>query len=240
MSWLLGAGMGLLLGGPLGAVVGGVLQHMVTKNTRDTGLSKPNQINQETVFVTNLAAIMTKIAMADGRINPEEVRTIRNFFAQKLGYSGQDLEYIYGIIKETEKINPDLWKICHAFRQYAGYEIRMLLLDLAYQIAITDHIITDAEQREINTVASLIGVPEEEHQRIKNKYLSTQSKDNYSILGLRQGASPEEIKKAYRVMAAQYHPDKVTHLGKELIDFANQKFREINKAYDELKKVRGL
>jgi DnaJ like chaperone protein len=239
MRWLLGAGMGFLLGGPLGAVVGGVLQHMVTKDMHNTR-GALNQSNHETVFVTNLAAIMTKIAMADGRINPEEVQTIHNFFAQKLGYTGEDLEYIYGIIKETERVKPDLWKICYAFRQYAGYDIRILLLDLAYQIAITDRIMSDAEQREINIVASLIGISEEEHQQIKNKYLLTHKKDSYSILGLKQGASLEDIKKAYRVMAGQYHPDKVSHLGKELIDFANQKFREINKAYEELKKEKDF
>lgn len=240
MSWLFGAGMGLFMGGPLGAVVGGVLQHMVTKNTRDRIMSQTAPTNQETFFVTNLAAIMTKVAMADGHVSQEEIQIIHNFFSRKLGYKGEELQFIDGIIKETQRVNPDLVQVCQAFRMTSDVQIRMLLIDLTYQIASSDHNIADSEQSTINLIAVQLGIPEEDHQRIKNKYTQGKTKDFYDILGLQSGASPVEIKKAYRSMAAQYHPDKVSHLGKELIEFANQKFSEISAAYGELKKTKGF
>lgn len=59
-------------------------------------------------------------------------------------------------------------------------------------------------------------------------------KDPYRILGIERGVSKEEIKKAYRQLANQYHPDKVTHLGAEFRDLAEKRFKEIHKAYEAL------
>ncbi len=238
MGWFFGAGMGLLLGGPLGAVVGGVMQHVLTKDARDKIMSNPTQTNQETFFVTHLAAIMTKVAMADGHVSQKEVQLIHNFFASKLGYSGEELRFIDGIIRETQHLNPDLLQICRAFRTTSDINARMLLLDITYQIASTDHVITENEQNTINIITSHLDIPNDDHQTIRNKYFHANKKDSYSVFGLEPGATPEEIKKAYRVMASQYHPDKVSHLGKELVEFANKKFTEINAAYGELKKIK--
>lgn len=59
--------------------------------------------------------------------------------------------------------------------------------------------------------------------------------DPYRVLELNRSASGIEIKQAYRRLANQYHPDKVDHLGKEFRDLAEIKFKEIQRAYKELK-----
>jgi DnaJ-domain-containing protein 1 len=58
--------------------------------------------------------------------------------------------------------------------------------------------------------------------------------DPYRILGVAEGASKEDIKAAYKKLAAQYHPDKVQHLGKEFQEMAHKKFVAIQRAYDRL------
>ena len=60
--------------------------------------------------------------------------------------------------------------------------------------------------------------------------------DPYTVLGVKPGASQEEIKAAYKKLASQYHPDKVQHLGKEFQELAHKKFVAIQKAYDALGK----
>jgi uncharacterized membrane protein YkvA (DUF1232 family) len=60
--------------------------------------------------------------------------------------------------------------------------------------------------------------------------------DPYGVLGVQPGASKEEIRAAYKKLAAQYHPDKVQHLGKEFQELAHKKFVAIQKAYDALMK----
>ncbi len=63
-----------------------------------------------------------------------------------------------------------------------------------------------------------------------------QFQDPYTTLGLDRGASEQEIKQAYRQLALRYHPDKVAHLGDEFKALAEKRFREIQQAYEELKR----
>lgn len=58
--------------------------------------------------------------------------------------------------------------------------------------------------------------------------------DPYMALGVRPDATPEEIRKAYRQLVNKYHPDKVIHLGREFQELAEERFKDIQKAYKEL------
>lgn len=61
-----------------------------------------------------------------------------------------------------------------------------------------------------------------------------QSKDPYEVLQIDRGASSEEIKTAYKALAGKYHPDKVLHLGEEFQALAEERFKEIQEAYQKL------
>ena len=60
--------------------------------------------------------------------------------------------------------------------------------------------------------------------------------DPYEILQIPRDATQEEIHKAWVSLAAQYHPDKAAHLGADLQKLAEKRFKEIQRAYDILKK----
>lgn len=62
----------------------------------------------------------------------------------------------------------------------------------------------------------------------------------YLVLGLNISAPKEEIRRRYLELSVKYHPDKVSHLGKELVDLAHHKFVEISKAYEEIRRERGF
>jgi hypothetical protein len=72
----------------------------------------------------------------------------------------------------------------------------------------------------------------------RQEYSGTTEKDPYRILGVKHGATQGEIKEAYRKAAAKYHPDKVSHLGKEFQKLAHQKFVAVQEAYERLIKGR--
>jgi len=58
--------------------------------------------------------------------------------------------------------------------------------------------------------------------------------DPHRVLGIDRNATGAEIKTAYRRLANMYHPDKVAHLGNEFKELAEFKFKEIQRAYQEL------
>ena len=58
----------------------------------------------------------------------------------------------------------------------------------------------------------------------------------YEVLGVSAQASPEEIRRAYQKLVQQYHPDQVEHLGAELREVAERRTKEINAAYNQLKR----
>lgn len=67
------------------------------------------------------------------------------------------------------------------------------------------------------------------------QFASDQMRDPHAVLGVSDGASQEDIRAAYRQLAAQYHPDKLAHLGEEFQALAEQKFKLIQSAYDALR-----
>ena len=66
------------------------------------------------------------------------------------------------------------------------------------------------------------------------------TKGAYEILGVTQSQTNQEIKSAYRKMATKYHPDKVSHLGEDFAKFAEEKFKSVNDAYQQIKKERDI
>jgi uncharacterized membrane protein YkvA (DUF1232 family) len=74
---------------------------------------------------------------------------------------------------------------------------------------------------------------EDQHQKAQTDGRFS-TRDPYEILGVKRGASLNEVKAAYRKLAVKYHPDKVDHLGDEFKVLAERKFKEIQEAYQEL------
>ena len=239
MSWLLGAGMGFLRGGPLGAIIGGSIQHWTTRKFSSANNNKnlPG-IEDRGVFVTSLIVILTKIAMAKGPLISEEVQVIYQFFIKNLNYKVSDLQIINEIIAEARKLNPDMEPFVVQYRKSSQNLYNQLLLALAYQIGLADSKIEQDSQEAINQLAKYLGIDTESHQRMRKKYSLGELVTPYSVLGVEASASFEEIKKAYRKRAAEFHPDRVAHIGKDVAEEAHLKFLQIQSAYEELERLK--
>ena len=65
---------------------------------------------------------------------------------------------------------------------------------------------------------------------------------SYATLGLKPEASAQEVKRAYRKLVSQYHPDKLISQGlpEEMMEMSKNRVREINAAYDKIKASKGI
>ncbi len=192
--------------------------------------------DRQLIFVTNLATLLVSVAMADGVFRPEEERSILSFFKRN-GFAGGDLNLIRRIMKEVAHQKPDLAGVCSEFSRIAKRHDRLLLLRALYVVAMSDREFHPEEQRVINTIAEHLGISDSEKRSIASEFVSDEDR-YYQVLGAAKHASDDEIKKAYREQAGKYHPDRVSHLGKEFIELANQRFQAINEAYQHLSKRR--
>jgi DnaJ like chaperone protein len=201
-----------------------------------------SQTEAHNLFVYLLVNILTRIATIDGAVTREESETIYRFFRDHLRYSQKQLYWVRELMKEARRSTADLESLLFEFKNNFAYEPRLILLELIYQILFTKTAVPPAELDFARKVGVFLEIPAYDQQRIESRYAGRQQQgagrdeDYYRILGLEPGADFDRIKAAYRQLSRQYHPDKVSHLGEEFRQVAEEKMKEINQAYHQLKK----
>ena len=211
-----------------------------------------SQTESHNRFVWLLVQILIHTAKIDGKITQAEVQTIHSFFQYNLRYNQTQMRWVKDIVKEATNSSQSLDQLLHEFKSTFGYEPRLILLELVYQILFTKSQVPEEELKVARYIASYLDISEYDQRTIENKYRYHQqsggsaagggydsSAKHYATLGLTESATMEEIKKAYRKLSMQYHPDKVQHLGEEFQKVAEDKMKEINAAYDFFKKSKG-
>lgn len=193
-------------------------------------------------FVSLLVHILVKVAQFDGNVTRAEQQTIKNFFRTHLHYGQNQMFWVNELIKDATH-NPDsLETLLAQFRSSFAYEPRLILVELVYQVFFSNERVTDQELELARNIAEYLELSPYDLQTIQSRYIHmrhaavTQEQQYYEVLGLQADATFEEIKKAYRKLSMKYHPDKVGHLGEEFRGVAEEKMKEINAAYQFLKK----
>ena len=116
------------------------------------------------------------------------------------------------------------------------------LLGGLFQIALADGIIHPKELEFLKNVAFSFNLSQSDFERITTVYTGASGTDPYQILGISSDALDNEIKKKYRKLIRENHPDTLIAKGmpQEFIDIANEKMANINAAYDQISKERSL
>jgi DnaJ like chaperone protein len=213
---------------------------------RKVATYEQSQTDSHNRFVTLLVRILIHIAKIDGRVSREEVQTIHRFFQYSLRYNQTQMLWVKELIKEATNQPLSLEALLQDFKASFAFEPRLILLELIYQILFTKTQVPAEELEIARRIAAYLDIPPYTQQTMEAKYRyrsapgsganGDTAEQHYAILGLQKGADMEEIKKAYRKLSMQYHPDKVRHLGEEFRTVAEEKMKEINQAYDFFKK----
>lgn len=226
---LWGGILGMMFGGPLGAIAGVYIGSKIDRVSERIG-----GLGESAVFQINLVAILAYVAKVDGHVDKREVDTILALF-KSIGFKTQQMEIIQRTLKFALSQNINLKTTCINYKKASNYEACRMLLRMVYLVVMADGKVDPKERIAIEQIVEYLGIAEEDYQLLQAEFIRTDDK-YYEILGLKRGATKEDVKKAYRKLALEYHPDRVAHLGPEYTKVASEKFKIINEANQKVLK----
>jgi len=232
-KWI-GGGLGWAFGGPIGAILGfamgSVLDGVTIQKAYYQGTARGD-------FAMSLLVLSAAVMKADGKVVKSELEYVRNFFLTQFGV--EETNRLIPILREVLNQEINVADVGTQIGRSMDYASRLQLLHYLFGIAISDKQFDAAEERVLEAIAMNMRVDTSDFASIKAMFVKNIN-NAYDILELTPGATNEEVKKAYRRLAIQYHPDKVAHLGEDIKKAATEKFQTLNAAYEEIKKQRGM
>ena len=231
-KWI-GASIGWSFGGPIGAIIGMAVGSLLDASSKGGFSNSQNQAaTRSGDFEVSLLVLASIVIKADGKQDQRELDFVRAQFVQM--YGKERANQAFKLFKEISKqTNIPTRQVCLQIRQMMDHASRLQLIHFLFGIAKSDNHVDESEVKAIALIASYLGVSVRDFESIKAMFYKS-SDMAYKILEIEETATKAEIKAAYRKMAKKYHPDKVLHLGKEHQKGAEEKFRKVQEAYEQL------
>jgi DnaJ like chaperone protein len=265
-KWI-GGFLGWMAGGPLGALAGFLLGSLFESgldsvNTpensgtfgfesgRTSGYGQTYQQRQSqgdrNSFLFALLVLASYIIKADGKAMHSEMELVRGMLRQNFGEAAvsQGNDILGKLFEEQQRQGWQRFKstvndCCQQVNRHMEYSQRLQLLNFLCMIAQADGRIDPAEVTALKECAQWMGMSVGEVDSMLN--LGHDDLESaYKVLGVSPQATDDEVKRAYRKLALEHHPDKVAALGEDVRKAAEKKFQEINAAKERIWKARGL
>ena len=235
-KWLWGS-IGWSLGGPIGAILAYSLASMANGNSQTYRQAYQNKTTQPGDFGATLLILFATVMKADGVQSKSELEYIKKFFVTQFGktHAQERMQLFKEILKQDYSTS----QVCTQIKSNMDHATRLQLLHILFGLSQADGHVHPDEVKVIGTISRYLGISQKDLESIQAMFYKS-TDGAYKILEIDASASEAEIKKAYRKMAIKYHPDKVQHLGDDFQKMAEEKFKTLNEAYQNIKKERGL
>lgn len=213
---------------------------------RDSNTPHTKEEGERNGYLFSLMLLSAHIIVADGRIMHSEMefvrRTLRISFGEAAVEQGNDI--LLRLFERRKQVGEQEWNsqinlACQQIAVVMTYEQKSQLIAFLCDIAKADGNVCEAEIALLRRLAVSLRLDEE----IVNQLLhlgGNSLEEAYKVLGVSPEATDDEVKRAYRKLALQYHPDKVATLGDDVRAAAEKKFKEIGAAKDLIWQARGL
>ncbi len=253
MSWMgkiVGGALGFAMGGPLGAVAGVLFGHAFDKGSEleykegffgGATLSEDEQ-SQLTFFVAAFS-MLAKLVQADGEITRQELDTIENIMAKDLKLNPQSRNVAVKIFNAALHSPQSFQDYAVQFqgRFSARPQILEFMLDLLFKVSTASGKPGKHEEALLLMASKLFQFGNEKYESIKARHVKTADR-YYDVLGCSPSDTDDFVKSRYRKLVREFHPDAIAAKGlpEEFTQFAKDKFREIQQAYEGIKLARGI
>ncbi len=256
---IIGATLGLMFGGPfglfLGVLVGNAFDQMYARN-RPESIGKGNSQN---IFFRVTFLVMGQLAKSDGRVSQQEIEQAQ-FIMNQMGLNENQRREAIGYFTEGKSAHLDLTRELQQFMRSVSHRgsLIQMFLEIQLSMAYADGKLSIEEKHLLDKVCRVLGISALQFEFIHARVRASQEqfrgqfnetftgtgnelKTAYGVLGVTSEASDSEVKKAYRKLMSQHHPDKLVAKGlpEAMMKIAKEKTQEIQTAYDKVRKARG-
>jgi len=240
-KWL-GAGLGWTILGPIGGILGYVLGSFVDGFSGSDIIDYQRQTSTRSTksgdFEVSLLVLAAIVIKSDGNVDRRELEFVQQTFTRM--YGKERANYAFKLFKGIiANKNISTRQVCLQIRQNMNHAARLQLLHFLFGVAKADGTVTEVEMNKIQSIAGYLYINLHDFNSIKAMFYS-EVNGSYRILEIEKNSSDIEVKRAYRKMVKKYHPDKLQGLGEEHINGAEEKFRQVQKAYEHIQKERGM
>ena len=192
---------------------------------------------RDAAFTLALIALAAKMAVADGAVTASEERAFRATVEISHGHEDQ-VARVFNLAKQ-DVAGYDAYarKIGRFFAD--SPETLEHVLDSLFYIATADGLVHEAELDYLRSVSGIFGFDEVRFEQLASQHVRLDDDvDPYLVLGLAPDAPQDEIRRVYRQLVAEHHPDRLIAKGvpEDLIDIATDRMKAINLAYQALTK----
>ena len=254
-KWI-GGIVGWMTGGMFGALAGIALGHMFDKgldsvsdesNSGERSFSDVygNQGHRNN-FLFALLVLVAYIIRADGKVMHSEMEFVRNFLRNNFGEGAvaQGEQILIKLFNEqkrqgTYNYRNTVNQCCQQIAMNMQYAERLQLLSFLSAISKADGRVTNDEVLAIRECAQWMQISKSDVESMFNLGGNT-LEEAYKVLGVSPTATDDEVRRAYRKLALQHHPDRVATLGEDIRRAAEQKLQKINEAKERIYKERGM
>jgi len=196
---------------------------------------------RDAAFTLALIALSAKMAIADGAVTASEVRAFHRTVEIPQGQQEQ-IERVFDLARQDVAGYEAYAKKIGRFFLDAPETLEHVL-DGLFFIATADGLVHEAELEYLRSVSGFFGFDDARFEQIAAQHVVLeQGVDPYTVLGLSPEANRDEVRRVYRRLVAEHHPDRLIAKGvpEELIDVATARMSAINRAYEAITKPRPL
>jgi len=236
-KWIAG-GIGWAFGGPIGAIIGFAIGSMLDGASNDNRLGPGSeQPSGRGDFNVSLLVLSAAVMKANGKVKKSELEYVKQFLVGQFG-AQHAKELLIALRDMLDKPIP-LNQVTAQISMNMPSAMRLQLMQYLFGIAKADGIVDQRELKLLQQISDGLRLSSADFNSLKSMFY-VDSASHYDVLNLKKTASETEIKKAYRKLAVEYHPDKVMNLGEEYQKAAKEKFQKVQEAYEQIKLERGI
>jgi DnaJ like chaperone protein len=260
MGKAMGGMVGLMTGGPFGMMIGAFVGHMFDQNLENIWSGQfPVLVRTSTannvrlLYISSLCRCMGRIAKADGRVSEEEIAAA-NFVMDRMQLKGDDRQRAIAWFQEGKDMDCDFNADLEQLRPQLSLPMAQMFLEVVMTIGYSDGELSPLEWAMIERLSNVLGISQTQIERVRDRIeaamfqarnggvsQSDQLEQAYATLGVPADVDDDTLKKTYRRLMSQNHPDKLSASGmpEEMLRLAKEKTQQIQTSYALIRKSRG-